>query len=393
MKKKKTGTVLGGALLIAGTSIGAGMLALPVFACKAGFFPTVAIYLFCWLFMVATGLLIMEVSLWNKGETNLVSMATSTLGNTGKYMAWLLYAFLFYSLNVAYVSEGGNYVLKIIGLDGYAAFAPIIFVLIFSPIVFIGAFAVDKCNEVLMGGLVLSYIAFFALGLRYVDFDGLAHVDWSWSLLSMPIAITSFGFHNIVPTLTTYLEHDVKKIRKAILIGASLPFFFYVVWNWLVMGIVPLHGEGGLLHAYEVGSSSVGPLLGVLRSNTVIIASSLFAFCALLTSFLGVSLGFVDFLADGLTVKKTVKGRLLLSSCVFIPPIVIAMSYPGMFLKALKKGGGFGGILLLGLLPIMMVWAGRKNNRDAPYKFCGGKGLLVLMIVFVIFELIVDYIY
>ncbi len=369
------------------------MLALPVFASLGGFLPTIVIYFFCWVFMVSTGLLLLEVSLWNKGETNMISMATDTLGKKGRYATWLLYAFLFYSLNVAYIAEGGQRMIALFGIEQLTTFAPLFFLLLFAPIIFIGPFAVDKANELLMGGLIISFLAFVFWGVGHVDVDRLSHIDWSWSLLSMPIAITSFGFHNIVPTLTTYMDHDVKKIKKAIIIGASLPFFIYVVWNWLVLGIVPLTGGGGLAEAMTSGSSAVKPLLGVLQNKNIIVASTIFAFCAVLTSFLGVSLAFMDFIADGLSIKKTPKGKTIIGLLVFVPPIIIATTYPGIFLQALKHGGGFGGILLLGLLPIMMVWVGRKKYSDAPYKFCGGKPLLAIMTIFVIIELIVDFLY
>ena len=44
--------VLGAAFLIAGTSIGAGMLALPIKTAAAGFFPTIAMFIVVWCIMV-----------------------------------------------------------------------------------------------------------------------------------------------------------------------------------------------------------------------------------------------------------------------------------------------------------------------------------------------------
>ena len=76
----KSGSVFGGALLVAGTSIGGGMLALPVLTSLGGFIPSLFIYLCCWLFMTCTGLLFLEVSLWMHAEANIVSMADRTLG-------------------------------------------------------------------------------------------------------------------------------------------------------------------------------------------------------------------------------------------------------------------------------------------------------------------------
>ena len=57
------GTVIGSAALVAGTTVGAGILALPAKTLAAGLAPTATLLLGGWLFMAATGLLIAEVDL------------------------------------------------------------------------------------------------------------------------------------------------------------------------------------------------------------------------------------------------------------------------------------------------------------------------------------------
>ena len=57
------GTVLGSAALVAGTTVGAGILALPAKTLAAGLAPTATLLVGGWVFMAATGLLIAEVEL------------------------------------------------------------------------------------------------------------------------------------------------------------------------------------------------------------------------------------------------------------------------------------------------------------------------------------------
>ena len=47
--------ILGAALLITGTSVGAGMLALPVVTAAGGFFPALTTFLLCWFVMFLFG--------------------------------------------------------------------------------------------------------------------------------------------------------------------------------------------------------------------------------------------------------------------------------------------------------------------------------------------------
>ena len=55
--------VVSGTSLIAGTTIGAGMLGIPLVTSEAGFFPAACATFGVWIFMVLTGLLYVEVAL------------------------------------------------------------------------------------------------------------------------------------------------------------------------------------------------------------------------------------------------------------------------------------------------------------------------------------------
>ncbi len=383
-----SGSVLGGALLVAGTSIGGGMLALPVLTSLAGFLPSLVVYFFCWIFMACTGLLFLEISQWMKGEANLLSMARQTLGWAGQSFAWVVYLFLFYCLTIAYIVGCGNIVTDLLQqrLPDWAG--PLVFLFFFAPLILISTRWASHLNIWLVGGLALSYFGFVLLGFQYVRPELLAHRDWSFSLRVLPIAFTSFAYQGIIPTLASHMDHDPKRIRKAILIGSFIPLIAYVIWEGLILGIVPLEGEGGLKEAWEKGQNAVHPLKYFIQNPAVYGLGQAFAFFALVTSFLGVSLGLRDFLADGLKIRKNFMGKLVLALFVFIPPLIIAVSFPHIFLIALDYAGGFGCALLLGLLPIIMTWVGRyRQHLPFSPQLGGGKVVLLLLGIFVGIEL------
>lgn len=383
------GSVLGGALLVAGTSIGGGMLALPVLTSVAGFLPSLAIYFLCWIFMASTGLLFLEIAQWMKGDANIISMASYTLGKPGRYFAWVLYLFLFYCLTVAYIVGCGNIVSELSNFAIPDWLAPLLFVLVFSPLIIMSTVLAGRLNIFLVGGLALSYLAFVIMGFSYVNTDLLRTADWSQSAKVLPIAFTSFAYQGIIPTLTTYMQKDIKKTRLAILIGSFIPLIAYIIWQWLILGIVPIHGPGGLAEALQKGDNAVYPLHNFIANPSIYYIGQAFAFFALVTSFLGVALGLRDFLADGLQIKKNTQGKLILALLVFTLPLIIAIIYPHIFLIALDYAGGFGCALLLGLLPILMVWVaryhfGKEENPQLP----GGRLVLILLGAFVVFEVV-----
>src|SRR5262249_20843831 len=97
---------IGGILLIIGTSIGGGMLALPVSNAPVGFADSTLFLVICWLAMTLGALLILEVTLWLPSGGNLISMAGKTLGSPGKIVVWILFLLLLYAFLAAYISGG-----------------------------------------------------------------------------------------------------------------------------------------------------------------------------------------------------------------------------------------------------------------------------------------------
>ncbi|HEY4831188.1 MAG TPA: aromatic amino acid transport family protein, partial [Waddliaceae bacterium] len=237
---KQSGSLFGAILLVAGTAIGGGMLALPVLTSLGGFIPSLIIFFLCWLFMACTGLLFLEVCQWTEKGSNIISMAEKTLGPFGKVFAWGIYLFLFYCLTLAYIVGCGNLVSQAFQIPDWSG--PLLFVAVFSPVVFAGARVTGKINILCMLGLGIFYCAFVLLGYRYIKTELLLERNWPLSLMALPIAFASFGYQGIVPTLYEYLSHDFKKTRIAIIIGSSIPLATYIVWQWLILGVVPTYG-------------------------------------------------------------------------------------------------------------------------------------------------------
>ena len=332
--------------------------------------------------------MLLEACFWLPKDSNIVSLASHLLGKRGKYASWVLYLFLFYCLTVAYVAGGGK-TIGAIATTLPESVSILLFVLIFSPVVYAGTRAVDRLNFIFMVGLIASFVVFVLVGFGKVNVNLLGNFYWPAAILSLPVVFTSFSYQGIVPSMRNYFHGEHKSVRRVILIGSSLPFFIYIIWEYLILGIVPLEG---LLTAKEQGLSAILPLKEHAHVQYIYAVGQAFGFCAITTSFLGVTLGLFDFLSDGLKLPKKGKNKLLLYVFVYLPPTVIAMLNPDIFLRALGYAGGIGCALLLGLFPVMMVWSGRyRKNLDRRHEqLKGGKIVLVLLALFVVFELIVE---
>jgi tyrosine-specific transport protein len=383
----QAGSLFGGILLIAGSCIGAGMLGLPVLSAFAGFVPSLVMLLLAWLFMLSTGLLVLEVNLWFFEEVSLVTMAGRTLGIWGKLLSWSGFLFLFYAIMVAYIAGCGqlsaDFISTLSGLALPPALCGLLLTLFFTIFLYLGARAVDLFNRTMVVGLIISYLTLVALGLPYIQPQLLYHQDWSLAFIVLPTMIISFGYHNLIPSLKNYIGHDAKKLRIAIAIGSAIPLVVYLLWEILILGLIPLEGEGGFRHGLDQGDLATQLLKGAIGSPYVGLLAEYFAFFAIVTSFLGVGLSFVDFLADGLHIKKIGKSKLALCAMVVAPPYLFSLFYPKVFIAAINYAGAFGVVLLFGILPVAMVWSGRYRQRlGSVPQLPGGKLTLSLVLFY-----------
>ena len=154
------GHVIGGGLLIAGTTVGVGMLALPIATGPGGFLPSILIYILCWGFMLCTGLLLLEVCSWMPEDANLITMASRLLGPAGKIICWFVYLFLFEMVMIAHVAVGGSITSEILLGELDPTMAMLFYVVIFSPIVYLGTRIVDRINIFMFSGVLISYLCF-----------------------------------------------------------------------------------------------------------------------------------------------------------------------------------------------------------------------------------------
>ena len=219
-------------------------------------------------------------------------------------------------------------------------------------------------------------------------------MQWQKIWWAFPIVFTAFGYQCLIPTLYNYMNRNIAKVRTAIIIGTAIAFVIYTVWGLLTLGIVPCEAVQSIAQAIQNGTSFLDSPGSYLNSITMTTLGQAFCFFAMTTSFLGISLAFFDFLADGLKLRG--KNRLhksILCLSIFGLPLLVSWINPQLFLKILNLAGGFGVALLLGVIPILMIWAGRyfEGHSLLHQQLPGGKFTLSILAAFVIMVLIFTF--
>lgn len=383
---------IGGILLIVGTSIGGGMLALPVANAATGFWQSSLFLFICWAFMTLGAFFILEANLYLPRGKNMISMASATIGKYGLLAAWVSYLCLLYALLSAYISGGAdvlNNLLHKLGLHLNEWQASTLFTLIFGLIVYGGIYSVDYANRVLMFGKLTVYFILVVLIAPYIELPHFAHGNIQYVAGSIMILITSFGFAIIVPNLRDYFDDDVKQLKKVILIGSLIPLICYVAWDAVIIGSLPSAGDNGLdslMNNPHTTSALANLLSEKIHSKTISALFNFFTSICMLTAFLGVSLCLYSFLADGLKLRETGKHGVGLFILTFAPPLILVLFYPGAYIHALGYAGIFCIILLL-LLPALMCYFGR-SKYSSPFLVPGGKVSQLAVIIAAVILLI-----
>lgn len=390
------GRVLSGVFLVAGTCIGGGMLALPIATGQSGFIPSLIMMTLCWLAMTITALLLIEVSLWMEEGAHFISMSSRILGAPGKWISWCLYLFLCYAPLAAYTASGGAILGKAVeaylGISLSPVWAAIIFLVLFGVLIDLGSQVIGKVNTVLFLAMMGAFFLLVGMGVDEVNPRNLLHRDWSWSLMALPLTINTFGFQTMVPSLTPYLQRHPGALRIAIIGGTTITLIVYLTWQWLILGIVPLDGANGLQEALQKGQPVTQFLDHHVKGMWITQIADFFAFFAIVTSFLGIGLGLVDFLSDGLKVEKKGWGKLFLGTIIVVPVLLIATQFERIFFVAMEISGGFGDAILNGMLPVAMVWMGRYSLKmSGDFRVSGGKIVLALTFGWFLLTFIVQF--
>jgi tyrosine-specific transport protein len=389
------GSVLGSTALIAGTTVGAGILALPAVTLPSGILPSTSALIAVWLYALISGLLIAEATLnamrlEGRPSIGLLGIVEKTLGKLGARIASGAYLFMHYALLVAYITQGGEILVSAISkLWGVENLLPTwvgttTFTLIFGGIMYLGREKfIEKLNNAFVGIVIVSFLGLMLLGGGQIKSTQFLIQDWSAVGSAVSVMCVALFYQNVVPVVVTQLEGDVRKIRQSIFIGSLIPLIMFLAWNALILASV----SPDMLHS--TSSTTVFDPLQILRAGGagewLGVLVSIFSEFAIATSFIGFVYGLLDLFKDiFLVTQGEFSGRLPLYSLVLFPPMTLGTLNPSIFFTALDYTGTFSISVLGGIIPVLMTWKQRqeqkKSNSINQSLVPGGKVTLIVMV-------------
>ena len=374
---------IGSTLLVAGTMIGAGMLAMPLTSAGIGFGFTLVLLLGLWALLTFSALLFVELYQTAESDAGIGTLAEQYFGKTGRVIATAVLIIFLYALIAAYISGGGSLLKDLLPESFGDKVSILLFTVIFGSFIVIGTHSVDKINRVLFFVMLAAFAVVLSLMLPEIKFDNLmaTPIDNALIISASPVFFTAFGFHGSIPSLNKYLGGNVKALRISILVGSAITLYAYILWQMSTHGLLTQNEFLQILKEDATLNGLVKATLAITGSNIIAGAVKLFSTLALVTSFLGVGLGLLECIEDLLKRSFNISaGRISLGLMTFIPPLVFALFYPEGFILALGYAGQMFAFYAV-VLPVSLVWKARRTHTNLPYKVWGGNLTLIIVLV------------
>ncbi|XP_020528320.1 uncharacterized protein LOC18442844 isoform X2 [Amborella trichopoda] len=362
--KRERGSSSSAVFLVAGTTIGAGILAIPAVTQEAGFFASALTCFLCWIYMVVTGLLIAEVNVNTMCELGSGCVSLVTVCVVYKEHKLIIafikswsYLFIPYALLIAYVARSADILTNFLGIPLWES--AMLYSLVFGGICYFGSQRIiGAINGPLVLGILVSFAALVGVAAGDLDWNSLLQAHFEAVPMSIPIIVLAFVYQNVVPVLCTNLEGGLSKVRTSIVLGTAIPLILFLLWDAVILGTI--------LNLDTNGNLATDPLEQLRASNGVVgpIVET-FSFLAISTSYIGFVLGLTDFLSDLLKLPSG-ESKPLPYVLTIVPPLVLSLLDPDIFFKALDFAGTYG--VLFGILPAAMSWSEKYGDGSSSIK-------------------------
>ena len=352
----KVAEVVAAALLIAGTAVGVGILGLPVQVGMAGLLPAMVGLSVGLVLMYISGMVIAEAYVQSENkDADFPSLAEYILGKPGKYLVIIGYMIIFWGLLIAYYSAGTSILLYIMPFSLPRWLALLLFFSPITAILFYSFKYVLRFNAVIMILLMASFATLLIICSHGIELERYNNISWSLLPGTLPIILCTLAYQNTIPAICQRFKGDIKQIRYVIISGLALIGLICLLWLTTVIGALPLEGNTSIHSALIANQPATIPLTETLNSHWVTLTGIFFSIAAIATSYISISFGMLRFFQDVLPLKNNNKNVFGSAILVFIPPVIVSLICPNIFLKAMDIVGGVGVVILFGIIPSLML--------------------------------------
>ena len=263
---------------------------------------------------------------------------------------------------------------------------------------------------------LVAFMGALVIGLPTSDFGALLASENQHPevvLNAFPLLFMSWTYHGVVPRVVYDLEGDKDKITKAIVLGSTTALVIYLTWNAMILGnaldgtpnassaaalmgtiqesstvvlgdilSVAGHGVPSAIESAAAVAEKSAVSLDTLRFKPLLQSSiTIVSELAVITSLIGVILGFVNEFNDAIGWEDTSKPygprednkKWKVALLTLFPPAIVSIclgyysdQYDINNYQIIDYTGIFGSSVLFLILPALMAWENRYGTDDPP---------------------------
>ena len=380
---------IGGAFLVLGTTIGSGMLSLPLITAICGPIISIVLIVISWSIMYVTSLKLINICANEPLGINYPTLIEKKMPLSLQIIFIFFYLLLLYSLMAAYTTQGSSFVGLISSTYSMStSINTTIFIISFGFIIFSVKFS-DYINRYFVSIKLLFYLLCIANMALWVNISNIFNMPLSFHaiLFAWPTLLPSFGFQNIIPVLYEYQKGNLEIIKNSIIIGSVIVLFVYIIWIFICLTILPQKGIHSYASIFKEGNSITEfskEIKNITKNTTINTFLSIFINISVITSFICVGLSLFHYIKNtgkrfGYSINRF-KGFVI----TFLPPFIFTVFYPKGFILALKYAAIFAVVIFV----FIPIYLDKKNRKNFSSVYCLLLGILV--IITQIFNLIMN---
>ena len=368
---KGVGRLIGPGFLVLGNVLGVGILAGPITAGLSGFVPSFFGMILVWLLMMLSAFVIAYAMKPDRPKFDLPSYYGEKMGPVGKWIAIICNLTILYGVLVAYLSGISTIIAHLFpALNAHQLPVMLVYFVIMFLLIVTGNKAISKNNIVVISLIWICFFLMISTAFGYFQISTLVGTEeWRYVPIVLPVAISAFHFHNIIPTVSKKLNFNFRDTCWAIFIGLLCGLVINLLWSFSVLGSL---SYDVIVQSYQHGIPATVPMAHLLQNPVFMYSGLIFAVLAVTAAFIANGTGLFGFIGDLAHTYFKVDNKYVIGAISFVPPIAFALTYPKIFVVAISFVGGIGEDLLFLTLPgvvLLQMAKGRPAGIAGWFKF------------------------
>ncbi len=365
MKEKKL-TVWESACIITGYGVGGGVLSMPYLTERIGVVMALVVLLLSLLASYVLHLMIADLALKSEGGQIISCLNRFLFRGKAKTVLTIIF-FVLMAINLcvnlaAYISGAEEILVELLGIPPLVA--KLLFYAAAASVVLFGLKAVGLSEKYAVGAIFVLVavlaVASFTAELKPLPF---AFGNANDTLAFFGMSMFAFAAFFSVPQAVEGLDHDEKKIRKAVFLG--------MFNNFVIIVVICLCALLASTKVTEVAIIGWSEGIGTWAQ----IVGNVFIILAMLTTYWSISLAL-----SSIVEEQTKLGTKLCWLLATLPSLILALLNMGSFMSFLRLAGGVIGILIA----IMVVPAFRNARKEVEGSIltkCGGTPTQIIIVI------------